>query len=67
MPIVSWDTCPRYVQLSFEEADDEMEVSSSLQGVIRNEKDLDYLGTDFKNEFKRRQVNMQNPDGWDNL
>ena len=38
-----------------------------FQGVIRDEKDLDHLGNDFKNEFKRRQVNIQNPDGWDNL
>ncbi|CAF3421056.1 unnamed protein product [Rotaria sp. Silwood1] len=37
------------------------------KGVIRDEKDLDYLGNDFKNEFKRRQVNMQHPGGWDNL
>lgn len=37
-----------------------------LQGVIRDEKDLDYLGNDFKNEFKRRQINMQNSNGWDN-
>ncbi len=38
-----------------------------IQGVIRDEKDLDYLGNDFKNEFKRRQINMQHPDGWDNI
>ncbi|CAF1019183.1 unnamed protein product [Rotaria sordida] len=37
------------------------------KGVIRDEKDLDHLGNDFKNEFKRRQVNMQYPGGWDNL
>ncbi|CAF1673514.1 unnamed protein product [Didymodactylos carnosus] len=37
------------------------------KGVIRDEKDLDLLGSDFKREFQRRQVNIQNPDGWDNL
>ncbi|CAF3228112.1 unnamed protein product [Rotaria socialis] len=36
------------------------------KGVIRDEKDLDYLGNDFKSEFKRRQVNMQHLGGWDN-
>ncbi|CAF2091127.1 unnamed protein product [Rotaria magnacalcarata] len=36
------------------------------KGVIRDEKDLDYLGNDFKNEFKRRQTNIKSPDGWDN-
>ncbi|UJR14027.1 hypothetical protein I4U23_001026 [Adineta vaga] len=36
------------------------------KGVIRDEKDLDDLGIDFKTEFKRRHANMQNPDGWDN-
>ncbi|UJR33162.1 hypothetical protein I4U23_020618 [Adineta vaga] len=36
------------------------------KGVIRDEKDLDHLGNDFKTEFKRRHGNMQNPGGWDN-
>ncbi|CAF3946994.1 unnamed protein product [Rotaria magnacalcarata] len=36
------------------------------KGVIRDEKDLDYLGNDFKSEFKRRQVNMQHLGGWGN-
>ncbi|CAF1536771.1 unnamed protein product [Adineta ricciae] len=36
------------------------------KGVIRDEKDLDYLDNDFKNEFQRGRANMRLPGGWDN-
>ena len=36
-----------------------------LQGVIRDEKDLDRLGSDFKQAYSKRQIDPFDDEGWD--
>ena len=36
-----------------------------FQGVIRDEKDLDRLGADFKDAYTKRQIDPFDDDAWD--
>ena len=52
MLIVYWDIYQRYEIHSIKYSTNKTKLFIILQGVIRDEKDLDYLGNDFKNEFQ---------------